>query len=227
VNGETTNRKTQFGFTLVELLVVIGIISILASVLLPALGGAKRKAQGTVCVNNLRQVNLGLGMFVDEHNGLYPNTNEVWYYYRQIIEPYLGAASQSFGCPADGFMIDMLTGADFKESPHRSAEYNFVSYAFNGRRPNSVGWPLLGLSAKRIQSVTEPARTITLYEIPAGFPFSWHHSPRKRQNKAPSFAAFVDGHVSSTKFYWNGGFEKLDLAITYDPPVGFDYRWSP
>jgi prepilin-type N-terminal cleavage/methylation domain-containing protein len=227
MNAETTKRETRFGFTLVELLVVIGIMCILASLLLPALTGAKRKAQGTVCVNNLRQLNLGLGLFVDEHDGFYPNTNEVWYYYRQIIEPYLGASPKSFGCPAEGFMIDMLTGRDFKESPHQSAEYNFVSYSFNGRRPNSIRWPLLGLAGKPVQSVREPTRTITLYEIPAGYPFSWHKTPRKRMNLAPNFTAFIDGHVSSTKFYWNGGSEKLDASIAYEPPQGFDYRWSP
>src|SRR3979409_1142967 len=94
------NPPKRSGFTLVELLVVIGIIGILASLLLPALSLAKRKAQGTVCLNNLRQLNLGLGMFVEEHDGVYPNTNEVWYYYRQMIGPYLGASLNSFACPA-------------------------------------------------------------------------------------------------------------------------------
>ena len=221
------NSPGHSGFTLIELLVVIGIIAILASLLLPALSAAKRKAQGTVCLNNLRQLNLGLGMFVDEHEGVYPNTNEVWYYYRQMIGPYLGASSNSFACPADSFMIDVLTGAEFKESPHLSAEYNFVSYAFNGRRPNSIGWPGMGLTETPAQRISEPSRTISLYELSAGYAFSWHKPPRKRRNLAPCFAAFVDGHVSLTKIYWNGGATKQDFPIAYDPPPGFDYKWSP
>src|SRR5437867_10306817 len=143
---KSCNTRERSGFTLIELLVVIAIVGILASLLLPALSAAKRKAQGTVCLNNLRQLNLGLGMFLDEHDGVYPNTNEVWYHYRQMINPYVGTSLNSFACPADSFMIDVLTGAEFKESPHLSAEYNFVSYAFNGRRPNSIGWPGMGLT---------------------------------------------------------------------------------
>jgi prepilin-type N-terminal cleavage/methylation domain-containing protein len=68
--------QKRSGFTLVELLSVIGIIVILASLLLPALSAARRKAGGTVCLNNLRQVNLGLGMFAEDHGGVYPTTNE-------------------------------------------------------------------------------------------------------------------------------------------------------
>jgi prepilin-type N-terminal cleavage/methylation domain-containing protein len=224
---QTRNAPKRSGFTLVELLVIIGIIGILASLLLPALGAARRKAQGTVCLNNLRQLNLGLGMFAEEHDGLYPNTNQVWYYYRQMIAPYVGVSSNSFACPADSFMIDILTGAAFKETAHLSAEYNFVSYAFNGRRPNSLGWPEMGLTEIPAQRVREPSRTISLYEMPAGFPFSWHKAPRQRRNLAPSFTAFVDGHVSLTRIYWNGGATKQDVPTAYDPPPAFDYRWSP
>src|SRR4051812_48358141 len=53
-------------FTLLELLVVIAIIAILAALLAPAISTAKGKASRAACMNNLRQINLGVRMYSDD-----------------------------------------------------------------------------------------------------------------------------------------------------------------
>jgi prepilin-type N-terminal cleavage/methylation domain-containing protein len=78
------------GFTLIELVVVMGIIAVLASVLLPALSAARARSGETVCASNLRQIGLAMDLY-KEAEGEYPPVEN------KAISPYLSSAK--LRCP--------------------------------------------------------------------------------------------------------------------------------
>jgi prepilin-type N-terminal cleavage/methylation domain-containing protein/prepilin-type processing-associated H-X9-DG protein len=64
--------KPRNAFTLVELLVVIAVIAILTAILLPVLSHARQRSQGTLCLNNGKQLMLALHLYVSDNNDFYP-----------------------------------------------------------------------------------------------------------------------------------------------------------
>jgi prepilin-type N-terminal cleavage/methylation domain-containing protein/prepilin-type processing-associated H-X9-DG protein len=107
--GRFARHSSSRAFTLVELLVVIGIIALLISVLMPALSRAREQANAIKCLSNMKQIGIALLMYAEQHKGktlrVWPNDYRgapfLWdYSYHSMLLPYMQNNKQVYVCPS-------------------------------------------------------------------------------------------------------------------------------
>lgn len=153
-------------FTLIELLVVIAIIAILASMLLPALSNAKNKAKQTSCAGNLKQIGLGIGLYIDDNNEWFPMAciaePGIYARWQKEIAQYLSLPSNLaadapeyltgvFGCPSA--VIESTT-------VYCTSGYGW-NYYYLGYDDSSASYPSVCARVRQGQ-IERPAETLVV-----------------------------------------------------------------
>jgi prepilin-type N-terminal cleavage/methylation domain-containing protein/prepilin-type processing-associated H-X9-DG protein len=211
-----TFRKRQTrGFTLVELLVVIGIIVLLIGMLMPALSGAREKANRTKCLANLRTLGQAMVMYASDSKSWLPNANPLG-----STNDYDGTntvlialnrdyvrAPAAFHCPSDGDDIPKeIETADYVKPNSARVSYDFYS----------VWWmPEHGPKVTRIKDAP------IAWDLDGGRPLI------KRQNHGRNGGnvVFNDGHAEwQQREQWDKGNwphpAQTYYPVTAPPPPG-------
>lgn len=205
------------GFTLIELLVVIAIIAILAAILFPVFARAREKARQTSCLSNIKQLTLGVQMYVQDFDERFPPllcTDGATYLYTvfQTVQPYIKnqqigrcpSRGTSFRCPNGQQISGNALYLDF--SLYRAAGFthiNDVDYGVNERLISST---YVGESLSSVQKPSETPLCFDAYSstashsyatpgpLPLGSGGGWYAAWR---HNGTVNVGFVDGHAKA------------------------------
>ncbi len=134
---QIANRKSSIvhrsGFTLVELLVVIGVLALSMGVLVPALGQARRTARSLVSASRQRQVVLAANLYATDHEGWYPESvataamlGRTWRWQEPRMIKACSARGDGYQCSAAGYLRYYLPNAKVLSCPSSPAAYPYL-----------------------------------------------------------------------------------------------------
>jgi len=130
-------RRRLGGFTLVELLVVIGIIALLTGILLPSLSRARQVARDTLCMSNMRQVTMALMIYSNQYRGDFPPAEDEYSGTPWQVEVWQNVMHTPFSLsdPTGGG-----TYAYLEKTPFECPTADLAKYIWSATPPNNDGY---------------------------------------------------------------------------------------
>ncbi|RRJ94706.1 DUF1559 domain-containing protein [Opitutaceae bacterium TAV4] len=187
-----TGILSSRAFTLIELLTVIAIIGILAGILIPVTGMVRDKARATQCISNLRQLHVGLMLYVNDDKGYLPSNKSGSPWWLDMYPTYVNSAAV-FSCPKDD---TGMNEAD-KATPANGAANGKVSYGRLGA--SAAAQPM----NKPVSAFDKPGHAILLTEyhlarrqLAKDWWYNWPQLPEHitRAHSGKAGVLMLDGH---------------------------------
>jgi prepilin-type N-terminal cleavage/methylation domain-containing protein/prepilin-type processing-associated H-X9-DG protein len=224
-------KKIKYAFTLLELLIVIAIITILVSMLLPALTNAKERTKQITCMSNLKQLHLGIGLYTNDYDYYMPqhkNSPTVWghilytnSYIRNLNIFYCAKTTEFAGKISTGLNAPYAKAFFISQN---DVWFRFTSYGYNvagiGDDYNNNWAKTAPASPAKPGIIKNPSSKI----LAADTVYSWDNFPRyiieaqtgtddgtiqKRHLKNTNIL-WVDGHTTSDTI---GAFYQLESTL--------------
>lgn len=190
--------KRKTGFTLVELLTVIGIIGVLVGLLLPAIQRARESARSTQCKSNLRQIGIAMTRYLDQQGerGTFPitarlprtvNPEQLPALY-DVLAPFCEKNREIFICPSDYFLQKPDENGDIAEEDRFETWFD--------REGLSYEYPSIHFAGKTRQEVLDtPIGILGTGDVLVVYDFDTFHGP-PGENGSRNYA-YLDGHVDA------------------------------